>query len=279
MFLLCSYSKDMQYSLPFTSFNRLAAVHQCLIEAFGTPPEHLRLDPVSQMVLAIVSAQTRDEISGPAFLRLARHCGRWEMLARMSPDEIEPMLHGVTYPEPKAIALPRVVREIIARRGRLTLDFLAEWPVGTAIDWLENLYGVGPKTSAATLNLSTLQRRALVVDTAHWRAALCLGLIPERADPAHAARMLDHLAPDEWGAADMTRHYVLMKQLGKTCCGHASSSSCPFSPICASSGLSVSRVVQGKRLEDWLRARARQVSSHPSVALRPGHDIASDGLL
>ncbi|RMC36170.1 endonuclease III domain-containing protein [Paracoccus alkanivorans] len=264
----------MQYSLPFTSFNRLAAVHRCLTKAFGTPPEHLRLDPVSQMVLAMVSIRTRDEISGAAFLRLARHCGHWEALAQMAPDAIEPLLHGVTHPERKANALPRALREIIDRRGALTLDFLAGWPVGAAIDWLENLHGVGPKISAATLNLSTLQRRVLVVDTAHWRAARCLGLIPERADPGHAARMLNHLAPDEWGAADMARHYALMKRLGKTCCVQASPRSCPFFPLCATSRRSVSRQMRGKRLEDGLRAWASRHSSHSGH----GRDIAPGGL-
>ncbi|WP_148043632.1 endonuclease III domain-containing protein [Paracoccus methylarcula] len=268
----------MQYSLSLTSFNRLAAVHQCLIEAFGTPPEHLRLDPVSQMVLAIISALTRDEASGPAFLRLAQHCGRWEMLARMSPDEIEPVLHGVTHPEDKADTLPRAIREIIARRGRLTLDFLADWPVGAAIDWLEKLYGVGPKTSAATLNLSTLQRRALVVDRAHCRAARCLGLVPGKADLGQTVRRLDHLLPDEWDAADMTRHYALMKRLGKTFCVQASPCSCPFSPVCASSAQSVPWMMRGKCLEDWLRARACRKDNDPPIASRPGQDIASCGL-
>ncbi|MCR4265251.1 iron-sulfur cluster loop, partial [Nitratireductor sp. ZSWI3] len=124
----------MQYTLPLAPFNRIAGVHRSLRATFGAPAEFVRLDPVSQMLLAMLSARTRSEIALKVFATLvehfevARHGGRWTRLANASFHEVDRLLEGITHPERKAIALPRALREIAARRGDLTLDFLAGWP-------------------------------------------------------------------------------------------------------------------------------------------------------
>jgi len=274
MFLFCSYNESMQYTLPIAPFNRLAGVHQCLLAAFGPPPECVRLSPVSQMVLAILSARTRDEIAQPAFLKLARHCGHWKTLAGAAPETIEPLLQDVTFPERKAIALPRALQQIIDRRGALTLDFLAGWPVEVALSWLERLYGVGAKTSTATLNLSTLQKRILTVDTAHCRAACCLGLVPDGTSLERAVRLLNRQTPDEWEAAQMEEHHVLMTHQGKTFCAQAPSFSCPFSPLCASPSLPVSQAEKEQCLDDWLEARASGGNRRRPAASHTGRNTA-----
>ena len=86
------------------------------------------------------------------------------------------------------------------REGELSLDFLAEWPVAEARDWLEELPGVGPKTSAATLLFSRLRKPALPVDSHHHRVAERLGLIPAgvAVGPSHA--LLEAQLPADWSA-------------------------------------------------------------------------------
>ena len=61
-------------------------------------------------------------------------------------------------------------------------------PVIEAREWLEDLPGVGPKTSAAVLLFSNLRRPALPVDSHHHRVAARLGLIPANVavGPSHA---------------------------------------------------------------------------------------------
>lgn len=253
----------MQYTLPLASFNRLARLHQRLLGAFGPPPACQRLDPVSQMILAILSARTRSDIALGVFsllvqhFEVVKHHGRWTGLANASFHEIDPLLDGITHAERKAVALPRALQEILGLRGELTLDFLKPWPVEPALAWLERLYGVGPKTSTATLNLSTLQKRILVVDTAHWRAARCLGLLPARTGLERAVRLLNRQAPDAWGAADMEDHHVLMQQLGRQFCAKGLSASCPFQAVCAQAGAGTSPEQKERRLEDWLAASPR----------------------
>ena len=123
----------MQYTLPRVPFDRMASLHRRLLAVFGPPAEFVRLDPVSQMVLAMLSARTRSEAALNAFVRLVEHFevakfkGSWIRLAEASFHEIDPLLEGITHPERKAVALPRALQEIASLGGGLSLDFLHGW--------------------------------------------------------------------------------------------------------------------------------------------------------
>ncbi|MFC5584022.1 endonuclease III domain-containing protein [Nitratireductor kimnyeongensis] len=228
----------MQYTLPLVPFDRLESLHQRLLAVFGPPEAFARLDPVSQMLLAMLSARTRNETALAVFVRLVEHFevtrlkGSWVRLAEASFHELDPLLEGITHADRKAVALPRALQEIASLSGDLSLDFLHEWPVDDALVWLERLYGVGPKTSTATLNMSTLRKRILVVDTAHWRAARCLGLVPERASPERSVRLLNRQVPDRWGAGETEQHHILMQDLGRNFCARKNRVACPFARLC-----------------------------------------------
>ena len=62
--------------------------------------------------------------------------------------------------------------------GVLSLDSLSAMSVPEARAWLESVPGVGPKTSAQVLLVSSLRRKALPVDSHHYRVASRLSLIP-----------------------------------------------------------------------------------------------------
>ncbi|SEB90228.1 endonuclease-3 [Nitratireductor aquibiodomus] len=245
----------MQYTLPLMPFDRMASLHRRLLAVFGPPAEFVRLDPVSQMVLAMLSARTRSEAALNVFARLVEHFevakfrGSWTRLAEASFHEVDPLLEGITHPERKAVALPRALQEIASLSGGLDLGFLHGWSVDDALSWLERIYGVGPKTSTATLNMSTLRKRVLVVDTAHWRAARCLGLVPEQASPERSVRLLNRQLPDRWEASDTEEHHILMQDLGRAFCARNRNASCPFANVCA--GKAAHR--RTRLLEEWLR--------------------------
>ena len=224
----------MQYSLPLADENRLLDAHRLLLAAFGPVPASHRLDPVGQMVLAMLSRRTRDALAMGAFMRLARHLNGWEKLAAMEPHILKPLIFDITFAERKAVYLPEAIRRILSLRGRLDLGFLAAWPVETARRWLEALPGVGAKTSAAVLNVSTLHRRILTADTHHVRAAQRLGFVPPKADIARTIRLLNRRLPDAWNADDTEAHHVLMQRLGQMVCTHRDPgcAGCPLCGLC-----------------------------------------------
>ena len=77
--------------------------------------------------------------------------------------------------------LKATLEGISERYGSLTLDFLAKYRTEKIRAWLEQFPGVGPETSGAVVNFSTLRRRALCIDSHHLRVAQRLCLVP-RAD-------------------------------------------------------------------------------------------------
>src|SRR5215211_8582254 len=58
--------------------------------------------PFEQLVAALVSARTRDETTIPVCLRLFAAARTPEAMAGLSEEKIVRLLHGATFPEPKA---------------------------------------------------------------------------------------------------------------------------------------------------------------------------------
>jgi len=226
----------MQYTLPFAIENRLLRAHELLSAALGPLAPTHRLDPVSQMIFAMLSGRTRDGIAKGAFEGLANSFPTWEPLARMRAGDLQKRIALTTFPERKAIHVPGALQTIMRQRRRLDLEFLGRRSVESAEAWLENLPGVGPKTSAAVLNFSTLHQRVLCVDTAHQRVARRLGLVPKGASLAQTKRLLNLQLPDEWTADATESHHLLMQLLGKTLCIHARPKcrACPLRLMCPS---------------------------------------------
>ena len=159
--------------------------------------------------------------------------GHWEPVRDATVTEIEHAISIVTFPEQKAPQLKATLQGITARYGSLTLDFLARYKTDKIRAWLEQFPGVGPKTSGAVANFSTLRRRALCVDSHHLRVAQRLCLTP-RADAATTEERLMRLVPETWDAAMLDEHHSLIKLHAQTLCTFAEPkcNPCPLLHIC-----------------------------------------------
>jgi endonuclease-3 len=211
----------MQFSLAVDPTPVLPRIRTRLLAQLGPQRDALRLDPVSQLVLAIISSRTRDEISLQIFERLARRYRPWDALSCAEPHAIEAIIRPATYAEVKAVHLPQALRLIVARSGSLDLAFLEDWSEEKAMRWLEDLPGVGIRNAATVLNFSNLRKRTLSVGTHLLRVGQRLGLLPPRADYRHAYEVFMRLVPDAWDADDLYEFHWLMKYHGQRTCTHA----------------------------------------------------------
>ncbi len=120
-------------------------VHERLCAAHGCPiPYFHELDPLSELMSALLSHRTRNADSGAAFRALRARYSDWSQVRDAPVAEVEALLAGVTWPEQKAPRLQAVLRSITrSRGGDLSLDFLADMPVRAARAWLERLPGCG----------------------------------------------------------------------------------------------------------------------------------------
>ena len=200
---------------------KLLETHARLCREYGCPVAHWgELDPLSELVSALLSHRTRNRESGAAFKELrGRFPNGWAAVRDAPTGEVQAAIKACNWPEQKAPRIQQVLRSITQRRdGDLSLDFLADLSPAAARAWLEIMPGVGPKTSAAVLSFSRLRMRALPVDSHHHRVAQRLELIPLTLDvgPAHA--VLEAMLPAAWNAQEVYDNHELLMFHGQRCC-------------------------------------------------------------
>ena len=191
---------------------RLCVLYECPIAYFHT------LDPVSELVSSLLSHRTRNAQSGQAFRELRSRFATWEAVRDAPTAEVEMAIEAVTWPEQKAPRIQAVLRRITDLVGGLSLDFLADLPVPAARAWLEELPGVGPKTSAAVMSFSTLRRRALPVDSHHLRVVVRLGVLPASVSLDLAHRQLEAMLPAGWDVQTVYDHHEVLMLHGQRIC-------------------------------------------------------------
>ena len=206
-------------SLPLTEITRR------LSALYGDPLWRPHGDPMSELVLTILSQNTSDTNSGRAFMRLKQRFPIWEDLLAADPDDIIPAIQVGGLARIKAPRIKAILEEVWGRLGSLDLLFLKDLPMDEAKAWLRSLPGVGPKTAACVL-MFALGRPALPVDTHVHRVAQRLGLVPPKAGAAEAHDLLEAiLDPDEV----YTFHISLIKHGRRLC--HAQRPLCDRCPL------------------------------------------------
>src|SRR5262249_42289037 len=141
--------------------------------ALGRLKEGERADPLTQFVRAFLGGE------GLAFQRLRRRFSTGNALANAPVEEIAAALGGGL--AGKAGDLKRALQKIRIRAGSLDLEFLRTLDVDAALVWLEQIHGVSRRIAAATLNFSTLRRRAFVADADVTRVLERFGFVRRHA--------------------------------------------------------------------------------------------------
>ena len=186
------------------------------------------------LVQGVIGARTKSEVSNAATERLRARYGSWEAVADAPLDELQAELATQTYPNIAAERLKASLTALIALRGSADLSHLAAMETGEAMRWLEQLPGIGRKIAAGVMNASTLDRRAIVLDSHHTRILQRMGLVPPKANTDRAFDAIMPAMPQDWSAADFDEHHLLMKKLGQTWCRPSAPDceSCPAQSLC-----------------------------------------------
>ncbi|UOR04036.1 Fe-S cluster assembly protein HesB [Hymenobacter aerilatus] len=198
-------------------------VHERLCAAYGAPfPFFSEKDPLSELISSLLSHRTKNQDSHRAYQQLRARFPTWDAVRDAPTAEVEAAINPCTWPEQKAPRLQAVLREVSTRcDGPCHLEFLADMPIPEARAWLEQLPGVGPKTSAAVLLFSTLHRPAMPVDSHHHRVAQRLDLIGPKVGEGPAHALLAALLPPDWTAQQVYDHHEALMFHGQKCCYYA----------------------------------------------------------
>jgi len=214
-------------AIPATPVDRtkVGAIYDRLVDTYGALTLRPGGDPLDELIGTILSQSTTDTNSGRAYEQLRAAYPTWEEVLDASEREIYEAIKVAGLGKIKAPRIQNTLREVLRRRGELSLDFLAALPLAEGKQWLTSLEGIGPKTAACVL-LFALGKPALPVDTHVYRVSKRLGLIGPRvsADKAHA-QLEDALDPEMVYTfhIDMIRH-------GRQIC-HAQRPACEKCPL------------------------------------------------
>jgi endonuclease-3 len=204
---------------------RILAVHQRLLDVYGSPLWRTPLPAIDELVSTILSQNTNDTNRDRAFAALRRAFPTWEAVRDAGAGAVIAAIRSAGLANQKGPRIQQVLREITAQRGALDLDFLADLPPSEGRAWLLQFKGVGPKTAAIVL-LFSLGIPAFPVDTHIYRVSGRLGLRPETMTVEQAHAHLEALLPPETYYA---AHLNLIR-LGREVCA-ARKPNCPVCPL------------------------------------------------
>jgi endonuclease-3 len=151
-------------------------------------------DPLGELIQTVLSQNTSDKNSRPAYQALKQAFPDWNRLLEVPPEAIAAPIKSSGLAMIKARRIQQALSEIKNRRGELDLSFLQDLPVEKGLDWLRSLQGIGYKTASCIL-LFALGKPAMPVDTHVYRVTTRLGLLPQGTSLDEAHRRLLKMAP------------------------------------------------------------------------------------
>ncbi len=177
--------------------NNITELVTSLSKLYGMPKIQPHGDPLTELIMTVLSQNTSDKNSGRAFMQLLRNFDDWNDVSNATTKKIEKTIRSGGLAKQKAPRIKAILQEVYSyTNGTWNLDMLATKPVEDARAWLLSLPGVGPKTAACVL-LFALNRPALPVDTHVERVSKRLELITEKTPLAKAHVELEKLVPPD----------------------------------------------------------------------------------
>jgi endonuclease-3 len=175
---------------------KIEPIYDALSRYYGELEWRPSIDPLSELVLTILSQHTSDTNRDRAFWSMKERFPTWDQVRDAPTEELADSIRSGGLANQKAPRIQSVLRAIEEERGELNLSFLFDMPPAEAKAWLSSFNGVGPKTAACVLMFSC-GMPVLPVDTHVYRVSQRLGLIGEKtnADKAHDA--LEEIVPPE----------------------------------------------------------------------------------
>lgn len=189
-------------------------------------------DGISELIYTILSQNTADTNSIPAYESLTAAFPNWDAIADAPREAIIEAIRRGGLAQIKGPRIRAILREVRGRLGSYDLSFLAEMPLLEAKAWLRSLPGVGPKTVGCVL-LFALGMPALPVDTHVYRVAQRLGLFDPKVTPDLSHDILERMLQP----GQVLAFHMLLINHGRQICKAPKPlcSICPLEPLCPSS--------------------------------------------
>lgn len=200
---------------------------------FGLPPvsamaEEAIVDPFKILISTIISARTKDEVTGPATERLFALADSPGKMSGISEERIEKAIFPAGFYHTKAKAIRKTSQELVERFGSRVPDTIEE---------LLTLPGVGRKTANLVVTLAH-NKAGICVDTHVHRITNRWGYVKTKTPHETEQALRAKLPKKHWIAVN-----TILVMHGQNICKPLSPmcSRCPVFKYCARIGVTRSR--------------------------------------
>lgn len=166
--------------------DKIRRIKDILRIMYGQKTLKTAADPLDTLIGTILSQNTTDKNSVPAFKALKAKFGSWDKARRADLREIEKIIRRAGLFRQKAKRIKEALRKVHSAFGMTALYPLKKFEPEDSVLFLKGLKGVGPKTIACVM-LFSLRKPYFPVDTHILRISKRLALIDEKtaAEDAH----------------------------------------------------------------------------------------------
>ncbi len=211
---------------------QVSDIVQRLENAFGEPQWPGKGDPLSDLILTVLSQSTNDNNRDVAFARLRQQFPEWRMVMQAPAEEIADAIRPAGLGNQKSVRIKNILQWIFDTYGSFDLSFLCDADPQEIIDTFMQLKGVGIKTISVVLMFSC-GVDIFPVDTHVHRICKRLGLVPQNA----SAEKTHHLMQPQTPPGKSYSLHMNFLKLGRTICNarNPKCAQCPLQDICAAS--------------------------------------------
>jgi endonuclease-3 len=192
---------------------KAAKVTAALEKTLGRPQRDSVLDPLSNLILTVLSQNTNDKNRDQAYTRLKQRFPSWDQVMRANVREIEDAIRPGGLAKQKSERIQNILKWILHEYGQLDLDFLCNENSDATIDKFCQLKGIGIKTITVVLMFSC-GVDVFPVDTHVHRICRRLGFVPDKATAEKTFWVMKSLVPK---GKSFSLHMNFLK-LGRTIC-------------------------------------------------------------
>ncbi|KPL90724.1 endonuclease III domain-containing protein [Herpetosiphon geysericola] len=205
-------------------------VYRELVALHGFQQLVPRREPMHELISTMLSHQTTEANEERGYQNLRATFPTWEAVIAAPVEAVAEAIKPANYAPAKAKNIQAALATILAERGEISIDFLAERSTEEGMAWLTLLRGVGPKTASLVL-LFCFSKPILPVDTHVHRVSQRLGLVNAKT-PTEAHEILWEMLPHdaEW----LFNYHVALLRHGQRIClfKNPRCNQCPLTEHC-----------------------------------------------
>jgi len=208
---------------------RVAKIVKVLEKKFGIPQRKSDVDPLSNLILTVLSQNTNDKNRDKAYQRLKEKFPDWEKVMQADVKQLEEAIRPGGLAKQKSTRIQNILTWIHDEYGSLNLDFLCTMNPDDTIEKFCQLKGIGVKTISVVLMFSC-GVDIFPVDTHVHRICRLVGLVPQKASAEKTFWLMKPIVPK---GKSFSLHMNFLK-LGRSIClaRRPRCKQCPINQFC-----------------------------------------------